>query len=77
MHILDVVGLRCCQRGLLFVATRGLLVAVASLVGEHPALDARVQQFRCTGLAALWHVGASGTRDQTCVLCIARQILNH
>ena len=77
MYILDVVGLRCCQRGLLFVAMRGLLVVVASPVGEHPALDARVQQFWCTGLAALWHVGASGTRDQTCVLCITRQILNH
>ena len=38
-----VLGLRCCARGLsscgeqglLFIAVRGLLVAVASLVAEH------------------------------------------
>ena len=40
---LAVLGLRCCawvfsgcdERGLLFVAVRGLLIAVASLVPEH------------------------------------------
>ena len=40
---LAALGLRCCawafsrcgERGLLFVAVRGLLIAVASLVGEH------------------------------------------
>ena len=40
---LAVLGLRCCarafsscgERGLLFVAMRGLLIAVASLVAEH------------------------------------------
>ena len=40
---LAVLGLHCCMRvfsscsewGLLFVAVRGLLIAVASLVGEH------------------------------------------
>ena len=40
---LSVLGLRCCvrafsscgERGLLFVAVRGLLIAVASLVAEH------------------------------------------
>ena len=40
---LAVLGLRCCmwtfsscgERGLLFVPERGLLIAVASLVGEH------------------------------------------
>ena len=40
---LAVLGLRCCmwafsscgERGLLFVLERGLLIAVASLVGEH------------------------------------------
>ena len=38
-----LLGLRCCarafsscgERGLLFVAVRGLLIAVASLVAEH------------------------------------------
>ena len=29
------------------------------------------------GLAALWHVESSQTRDQTRVPCICRQILNH
>ena len=41
--LLAVLGLRCCvwafsgcgERGLLFVAVRGLLIAVASLVVEH------------------------------------------
>ena len=40
---LDALGLRCCarafsscvERGLLLVAVRGLLIAVASLVAEH------------------------------------------
>ena len=40
---LAALGLRCCawafsscgERGLLFVAVRGLLIAVASLVAEH------------------------------------------
>ena len=40
---LAVLGLRCCarafsscsERGLLFVAVHGLLIVVASLVGEH------------------------------------------
>ena len=29
------------------------------------------------GLVALWHVRSSQTRDQTCVPCIGRWILNH
>ena len=29
------------------------------------------------GLVAPWHVGSSQTRDQTCVPCIGRWILNH
>ena len=45
---LAVLGLRCCarafsscgERGLLFVAVRGLLIVVASLVAEH-GLQAR------------------------------------
>ena len=40
---LAALGLRCCarafsscgERGMLFVAVRGLLIAVSSLVGEH------------------------------------------
>ena len=37
-----------------------------------PAPEALAQQSWCMGLVALWHVGASLTRDQTCVPCIGR-----
>ena len=55
---LAALGLCCCawassscgERRLLFVAVRGLLIAVASLVAEH-GLQAR-------GLQQLWHVGS-------------------
>ena len=48
LFVLAALGLRCCpqafsscgERGLLFVAVRGLLIAVASLVAEH-GLEAR------------------------------------
>ena len=35
------------------------------------------QQIWCTGLGAPWHVESSQTRDQTCVLCISKQIPIH
>ena len=43
IYVLPALGLHCCirafsscsERGLLFVAVRGLLIAVASLVVEH------------------------------------------
>ena len=38
---------------------------------------AQAQQLWHTGLVALWHVGSSRTRAQTCVPCIGRRILNH
>ena len=38
---------------------------------------AQAQLLWCTGLVALQHVGSSRTRDQTCVPCIGRRILNH
>ena len=58
---LSVLGLRCCTRafsscgeqGLLFVALRGLLIVVASLVAEH-GLQAQ-------GLQQLQHVGSRGS----------------
>ena len=50
-------------------------IAVASLV-EHKlySVGSVVVQ---TGLAALQHVGSSWTRDQICVPCNSRWILNH
>ena len=55
---LAALGLCCCTRafsscgeqGLLFVAVRGLLTAVASLVAEHG--------HQARGLQQLWHVGS-------------------
>ena len=52
-------GLRCCgqdfsscgERGLLFVAVRGLLIAVASLVAEH-GLGARASVVVARGLSS-------------------------
>ena len=82
---LAVLGLRCCarafsscsERGLLFVAVHGLLIAVASLVVEHGVQARGLQQLWRTGFVALWHVGSSRTRARTHVPCIGRQILNH
>ena len=55
---LAALGLHCClrafsscgERGLLFVAVHGLLIAVVSLVTEHGLQARRLQQ--------LWHVGS-------------------
>ena len=94
---LTALGLRCCtrafsscgERGLLFVAARGLFTVVASLVMEHglqarrlqqlclPGSRAQAQQLWRTGLVALQHVGSSWTRARTRVPCIGRKILNH
>ena len=94
---LAVLGLRCCtqafsscgERGLLFVAVRRLLIAVASLIVEHglqvrglqqlwlTGSRAQAQQLWHTSLVALRHVGPSRTRARTRVPCIGRRILNH
>ena len=94
---LAVLGLRCCMRAfsscserrLLFVAVRGLLIAVASLAAEHRLQVCRLQQLWLmssrvqaqqlghTDLVAPRHVGSSQTRARTRVPCIGRQILNH
>ena len=54
----------CREQGLLFVAEHTIQAHV------------RAQQLWHMGLAAPWHVGSSPIRDQTCVPCIGRQILN-
>ena len=94
---LAALGLRCCVQafsscgkwGLLFVAVRRFLIAVASLVAEH-GLQARgllqlwltgsraqAQQLWCTSLVAPRHAGSSRTRARTHVPYIGRRILNH
>ena len=55
---LAALGLCCCvrafsscgERGLLFVAVRGLLIAVASLVAEHGLLGTRASVIVARGL---------------------------
>ena len=82
----------CGKRGLLFVVVRGLLTVVASLVAGHGLQVRRLQQLWRAGFSScvtrpqqLWlmglvaprHVGSSGTRARTRVLCIGRRTLNH
>ena len=71
IYLLAVSGFHCMwafsscgEQVLLFVVVRGLLTAQS-------------QQLWHTGLVAPQHVGSSGTRAQTCVPCIGRQVLNH
>ena len=62
------------------VAVRGLLIAVALrvlLFLRSTSSRAPAKQLWPTGLAAPRHVEISWTRDQTCVPCIDRWILNH
>ena len=72
----------CSERGLLSVAVRGLLVAVASLVVENKHYTLGFQKLQPTGsavwrtgLAAPRHAGSSRTWDWTCVPCTGRRIL--
>ena len=82
---LAVLGLRFCARafsscgewGPLFIAVRGPLTVVASLVAEHRLQMRRLSSCGSRGPVAPWHVGSSQTRTRTCVPCIGRQILNH
>ena len=79
----------CGDWGLLFVATCGLLLAVASFVLEHElqvrglqqlwhvGSGAQTQQLWHKGLVAPQHVGSYRTRARTHVPCIGRRILNH
>ena len=72
---LDFLQMRWVRATLL--AVRGLLIMVASLVGDQGLWSAQAQQLRCMRLVAPGHVGSAKTRDGTCVFCIGRQILNH
>ena len=82
---LAVLGLRCCarvfsscgERWLPFLAVRGLLIAVASLIVEHKLQARGLQQLWYTGLVVPRHMGSTRTRDRTRVPCIGRRILNH
>ena len=65
------------SRGYSLAAGHGLLTVVASLVAEHRLLGMLAQELWRMGLVALQHVDSSSSRDQTCVTCIGRLILNH
>ena len=67
----------CSEWGLLFFAVCRLLIAVASVLLWSTGSRARGLQYLWhMGLVALQHVASSQTRDQTCVSCIGRRILN-
>ena len=67
---LAALGLRCCvralsssgERGLLFFAVRGLLIAVASLVAEHGLYAGRLSSCgaRAQPLRSMWDLPGSG-----------------
>ena len=78
----------CDKEGATLVAVHRPLTMVASPVGIAQCLVhmgqylflgfiAQEQQLWCLGLVALWHVGSSQIREQTCVSFIARRILYH
>ena len=50
------------MHGLSLVAAHGILISVTSLIAEHGP-GAQAQQLWPTGLADLWHVESSWTRD--------------
>ena len=64
------------ERGLLWFWC-WLLTMVASLAAEQGSRVLGLQQLWPMGLAALHHMESSNTRDQTCLPCIGRWILNH
>ena len=78
-------------RGYSLVVLHKPLLKVASLVAYHGLQSKWAQQFQHTGsvvaacglsscgtwLSCSMHVEYSRTKDQTCVPCIGRQILNH
>ena len=78
---LAVLGLRCCislaaVSGVCLLWSRGQGPPWAQYL-QLAASGAQAQSLWCLGLVAPRHVGSSWTRDQTHVLCIGRQILNH
>ena len=67
----------CCEWGLLFFAVCRLLIAVASVLLWSTGSRARGLQYLWhMGLVALQRVASSQTRNQTCVSCVGRRILN-
>ena len=73
---MGVLGLCCCMQAFFSCG------ACTSHYGDFSNLwltdyRGRAQQLWCKGLVALQHVESSLGRDQTCVHCIGKWILNH
>ena len=64
------ISLAAVSGGYSLIAVHGLLIVVASLVGELGLQDGQAS-------AVLLHVESPWSRDRTHVPCIDRQILNH
>ena len=69
--LLHGLSLAAASRGYSLVVVKGLLLWHMVSRGH------RLQQLNCKGLAALWHVRSSQTRDGMHVPYIDRKILNH
>ena len=69
----------CGERGPLFIAVRGPLTVVASLVAEHRLQTRRLSSCGSWAqlLRGMWDLPRPGSRARTRVPCIGRQILNH
>ena len=85
LFILAVLGLCFCARAFsscgeqepLFIAVRGPLTIVASLVAEHRLQTCRLCSCGSWAQLLRGYVGSSQTRARTHVPCIGRRILNH
>ena len=71
-----MLSLVAARGGYALVAVRMLRTAVACLVAEHWLKVHGLQRLWCTGLVALRPVESSQTRDQACVPCFGRRVLN-
>ena len=79
------LGLWCCVQAFSSCAKQGLLSRCSAEASHYSGvyccrawvLGTPAQQLWCVGLVAPQHVESSRTRDQTCVLCFGRQILNY
>ena len=74
LHCCVLVFSCCGEWWLLFVAVSGLIVVEASCCSLG-ALELKLQQLGCTGLAALRHVGSSWTRTESVSSALAGRFL--
>ena len=73
-HRLSLVAV---SRGSFLLQCTGFPLQRLLLLWSTGFRECRLQSLWLMGLVALWHVESSQTSDQTHVLCLGRQILNH